>query len=627
MRLTWVSVLLLILASGMLLSASQGDCSFLQNPDEFLINTARMQKARSDLTVQVAAYASSFQPLANAATVDATTIKHKNFIDDYIFNRMAGAGIQSAPLHRIRSSSVAPRWIYRPIPSATDVDTFVNDTNTSKRDLKVDALIGSPEFVDRWTMFFGDLFKNNAQSSQVNRDFGGRDAFYQYIKDSITANKPYDQIARELIGATGDSFVQGEANWPVGNTISMGPAQDTYDGQSVNLSSMFLGINVADCLLCHDGARHLDTVNLWGSKETRQNMWGLSAYFARARMQRQVVATTPQTIAKYIVTEAAAGEYQLNTTTGNRVSRQPVNGVSVIAPKNPFPSSSGTSGGVLTGESRRQSIARQITGDIQFSRAAVNYVWEKFMVQAFVSPSNTFDLARLDPSNPPADPWTIQPTNPDLLNALAQWFQQNHYDLRALMGLIAKSNAYQLSAAYPGTWNVNYVPYYARRYVRRLDAEEIHDAITQATGIIPSYTLNRSSLPAVQWAMQFPDTKEPLSNNAVVQFLNSFGRGDRDTNPRRSDGSVLQGLNLMNNAFVSTRIHQANQGSRVQTLLSQNADVPTIIRQLFMNTLSRPPSSDEVALLTPMFQQQGTRAAAENLQWVLLNKMDFIFNY
>jgi hypothetical protein len=84
---------------------------------------------------------------------------------------------------------------------------------------------------------------------------------------------------------------------------------------------------------------------------------------------------------------------------------------------------------------------------------------------------------------------------------------------------------------------------------------------------------------------------------------------------------------MMNNNFISTRIHNANTGSRVQSLISQNADVPTIINQLFLNTLSRPPSSNEVALLTPMFQQQGTRAAAENLQWVLLNKMDFIFNY
>jgi len=62
-------------------------------------------------------------------------------------------------------------------------------------------------------------------------------------------------------------------------------------------------------------------------------------------------------------------------------------------------------------------------------------------------------------------------------------------------------------------------------------------------------------------------------------------------------------------------------------LLSQNSDAQTIIRQLFLNTLSRPPSGGELGLFTPMFQQQGNRVAAESLQWVLLNKMDFLFNY
>ena len=58
----------------------------------------------------------------------------------------------------------------------------------------------------------------------------------------------------------------------------------------------------------------------------------------------------------------------------------------------------------------------------------------------------------------------------------------NNYDLRYLIGLIAKSSAYQLSSKYPGEWKLEYVPYYARKYARRLDAEEIHDAIVKATG-------------------------------------------------------------------------------------------------------------------------------------------------
>ena len=96
---------------------------------------------------------------------------------------------------------------------------------------------------------------------------------------------------------------------------------------------------------------------------------------------------------------------------------------------------------------------------------------------------------------------------------------------------------------YPGTWNVSYVPYYARRYVRRLDAEEVHDAIT-SHGYPANYTL-QGPLPPVRWAMQFPGTEEPRSDSTVAAFLNAFGRGDRDTNLRRSDGSILQSLDML----------------------------------------------------------------------------------
>src|SRR5881392_3994661 len=366
MRLTWFTLPVLILASGLLLAAANKDCSFLKDPGQFTSDVQRSRKDRSDLTGKVAMYVSSAllgdQHQPTVRTLAAAAIPRKNFIDDAVFGRMAAAGIQSAPIASdVEFLRRVTLDLTGRIPTGAEVVAFVFDTNPSKRDAKIDALIGSSEFIDKWTMFFGDLYRVNAQSSSVNRDFYGRDAFYLYLKDSITANKPYDQMARELITATGDSFEQGEVNWAVGNTVAMGPAQDTYDGQAVNVASMFLGINTVDCLLCHDGARHLDQVNLWGSTQTRRNMWGLSAYFARVRMQRQVVATMPRQIAKYIVTEAAGGEYQLNTTSGNRTARRPIEGVGVVPPQNPFTTAANpfaAGSGIEPGETRRQALAR-----------------------------------------------------------------------------------------------------------------------------------------------------------------------------------------------------------------------------------------------------------------------------
>jgi hypothetical protein len=601
---------------------TDANCTFLQDPRPYREDREVRNVRRSEIGRAVRWTVSTDG--TSTGTTHPNSIARKNFVDDEIFTRMASANIRSAPLSgdaeflRRVTLDLTGR-----IPSATDVTSFLANTSSTKRDTIIDTLIASPEFTDKWTMFFGDLFQNNVTSAQVTRGVRGRDALYQYLKLAISQNTPYDAIARALITGTGSSYAVGQANWVVGNTVSMGPVQDTYDGAAVDVANMFMGINAVDCVLCHDGARHLDQVNVWGTAQTRQNMWGLAAYFSRTTMARN----TPEAGAT-TVSDNTTGVYRLNTNNGNRVPRQPIGTTTTILPRYPFGTSANPGSGIQAGENYRQAIARQLTADLQFSRAAVNYIWEKLMGEAFVTPSNGFDPARVDPNNPPALPWTLQPTNPRLLDVMARDFQNNRYDLRRLIGTIVKSSAYQLSSTYNGEWHPSYVPYYARKYVRRLDAEEIHDAIVKATGIAPSYTFNTpSTLPAVQWAMQLPDTREPTTNNAVATFLNAFGRGDRDVNPRRFDGSVLQGLTLMNNNFVLQRIHNANAGSRVRTLLQTNSDPATIIRELYLHTLSRPATDAEVNSLVPSYQQLTTQAATEDLQWVLLNRLQFLFNY
>jgi hypothetical protein len=603
---------------------TDANCSFLQDPRPYREDREVRNARRSAEIGRVIRWTVSVDGTSTGIT-DPNNIPRRNFVDDEIFTRMASANIRSAPLASdaefLRRATLD---LTGRIPSSTDVTNFLADTSTSKRDTLVDTLIATPEFTDKWTMFFGDLFQNNITSAQVTRGVRGRDALYLYLRQAISQNTPYDAIARTLMTGTGSSFAVGPANWVVGNTVSMGPLQDTYDGAAVDVSNMFMGINAVDCILCHDGARHLDQVNVWGTAQTRQNLWGLAAYFSRTTMTRN----TPEAGAT-TVSDNTTGVYRLNTNNGNRSPRLAIGATTTITPRYPFGTSGNPGSGIQSGENYRQAIARQITGDLQFSRAAVNYIWERLMGEAFVTPSNGFDLARLDPNNPPAAPWTLQPTNARLLDVMARDFQNNGYNLRRLIGTIVKSSAYQLSSTYNGEWEPSYVPYYARKYVRRLDAEEIHDAIVKATGIMPTpYTLGGgSTLPAVQWAMQLPDTREPTSNNAVLQFLNAFGRGDRDVNPRRFDGSVLQGLTLMNNNFVLQKVHNANTGSRVRTLLATNTDPATIIRQLYLHTLSRPATDAEVNALVATYQQLGNTSATEDLQWVLLNRLQFLFNY
>jgi Protein of unknown function (DUF1549)/Protein of unknown function (DUF1553) len=607
---------------------TQHDCNYLQDPEKTGEAMAAHRELISRHTEQLTLAREAGEARAEAALVPPRDIPRKNFIDNILFDRMARDNVMSAAICS-DEEFIRRAWLDLTgrIPAAADVTNFVKDTGAGKRDALVDQLIGTPEFVDKWAMFFGDLFKNNARSVNVQRYSGARDAFHTYIKNSIAANKSYAQMATEMITANGDNFVDGQVNHIIGGIVPMGPQQDTMDGTAVNTASMFLGINAIDCLLCHDGAGHLDQVNLWGAQRTRAEAWGLSAFFARTRRQRQVLSQQPNYF-KYVVSENANGEYQLNTNFGNRQTRAPIDGKNTVEPRYLF-----GGGGLNTGENRRQALARHITTDIQFSRAAVNYIWEKLMVEALVSPSNAFDPARLDPAGTLPDGWTLQPANAELLAALAQDFKAGGHNIRATIGTIVKSSAYQLSSQYPGEWSLALVPYYARKFARRLDAEEVHDAVLKASGIGVTYQL-RDTLGAntfaVNWAMQLPDTLEPRGNANALQFLNTFVRGDRDVKPRSQEPSIQQSLQLMNNSLVMTRIHQNNAGSNVARLLADASLTPQqIVTQLYLNTLARNPAQAELDKLLPLFETgaMGRRGATEAIQWALFNKMDFIFNY
>ena len=124
---------------------------------------------------------------------------------------------------------------------------------------------------------------------------------------------------------------------------------------------------------------------------------------------------------------------------------------------------------------------------------------------AIVEPANQFDRARLDPDNP-ARALTLQPSNARLLNGLAEDFVKSKFDLKALMRSIVNSQAYQLSSRYdPAKWDVAWEPLYARKLVRRLWAEEVHDAVAQSSTIGATYKI--ANFGTANWAMQFPEPR------------------------------------------------------------------------------------------------------------------------
>jgi len=506
------------------------------------------------------------------------------------------------------------------IPTAARVQAFVADGDPNKRTKLIDELLASPEWVDKWTMYFGDLLKNTVRTTQVVRYADGRNAFYKWIRESMEQNKAYDRIATELLTAQGaDSYQQGNLNWIVGGFVTGGPVQDLWDQMAVNTSETFLGVGHLNCVMCHDGRRHLDTLTLWGKSATRYQGYQMAAFFAKTELRRNRVNPANGTPYYWTVEDNGRyrADYNLNTTTGNRPARTAVGTVRVVAPEYPFNGNK-----PRTGENYRVALAREVTGDFQFARAAVNYLWKEFMTKAFVEPVNQFDPARLDPDNPPEAPWTLQPNQPRLLNALAQHFIDNKYDLKALMRTIVTSDVYQLSSRYSGEWSPSYENMYARHIPRRMWAEEIHDSILLSTNMPQTY--NVAGLGTVNWAMQLPD----VVNVGLSQWLDTFYRGNRDTEDRRAEGSTLQALNMMNDSFVMNR---TRAGGATSTGLLRRAITNTtdeqLVSMLYINVLSRYPTEEEKQTAYAALKDGNRQQRAEDLLWALLNKVDFFFNY
>lgn len=134
---------------------SGSNCSFTSNPDEFLLRELRVRKELAGRVKQldsVARRTSAALPL----TLPAAGIPQRNFIDNIIFNKLTAARVPSAAL------STDEEFLRRitldltgRIPSSSDIRAFAADSSPAKRDLLIEQLLNSQEFVDKWTMWDG----------------------------------------------------------------------------------------------------------------------------------------------------------------------------------------------------------------------------------------------------------------------------------------------------------------------------------------------------------------------------------------------------------------------------------------------------------------------------------------
>ena len=235
----------------------------------------------------------------------------------------------------------------------------------------------------------------------------------------------------------------------------------------------------------------------------------------------------------------------------------------------------------------------------------MNRVWANFFGVGLVEAVD--DMRKTNPA-----------TNEKLLAAAAKFLADKKFDLKALMRAILESETYQRSSV-ASPQNAADTRFYSRYYPRRMMAEVLLDALSQATGAATKF----KSYPEGWRALQLPDS------NVDSYFLKAFGRPEREKTcecERTDEPSVTQVLHISNGDTLNQKL--TAKGNRIEKLLKEKPEA--IIEEAYLNALARYPTDPEKEAFLKEFKaakDSELRPLIEDTFWAILSSKEFLFNH
>jgi len=503
-----------------------------------------------------------------------------NFIDTHVFAKLKELRIEPSDLctdeEFIRRVFLDSCGI---LPTADEVRTFTADPDRHKRSKLVETMLSRPEFNDFWALQLGDLFQNRKERDHDVRGVKSVRQFHEWLRKQVAENRPWDEIARGVLTATGESSTNPAVGYFI---VTVGEQrQGEMSEAPESVAQAFLGTRIG-CARCHNHPLE---------RFTQDDFYHFAAYFSRIKLDRK---------------EAKMGATFLKV--GHPEQNQNKNPVGVNQPRTgtfmkPQPLDRSTQD-VNPTDDPRVMLAKWITdpNNEYFSGAMVNRIWRHYMGVGLVEPVD--DLRATNP-----------PTNPEAWRALSREFIEKKMDLRALMLAILNSRSYQLSSA---TRQGNEMDnrFYSHYYARRLPAEVMLDAICETTGVPERF----EGYPLGVRAVQVPDP------TAASYFLRTFGRSERVTAcacERGGDVSLPQVLHLIGGE--ATAKVQNGDGWLAKRLKDEKDDYK-LLEELFLRTLSRKPTSVEQVKVKELLKDTPRDELFRDLFWAILNSKEFLFN-
>lgn len=483
---------------------------------------------------------------------------------------------------------------------------------SGKRSALVDGLVGSDAFARHWTNYWDDLLMAQGRSQLVDRG-----AFRQWLHREMADGTRYDQLVRKLITATGVNSTGGRRNMMMAYEPT---AAATEPAEGVNgavnwvlrgarspqdlagsASRVFLGVQI-QCAECHDHPTE---------KWTQDDFRGFTSAFMRA---------DGVPIDKGRVMGIRRVDLVDNASMNRRLRRRMRR--TGYGEQQPI----GLDGTSLESDNPRLALADWMTAPDNpwFARAIVNRMWGYFNGGGFIDP---VDDIRAD----------SEVVAPAVLAALTRDFVDNGYDLRRLMRVIVSTSAYQRSSLPPGATAASL---WSAFELRPMNDAQLLDSLVTASGIEPVLEeIAGERLPRIKARMR-------------KQFRFTFDV-DEDSDDDAFTGTISQALMQMNGMLASAGC-SALDGSTLGDAARAGGGDGATIETLYLATLSRQPTSEELAFWTQYVDEAATAetkvrrprgggpvgrvyrrkrladlgprdVAYEDVLWALLNSSEFFF--
>lgn len=457
------------------------------------------------------------------------------------------------------------------IPTVGETRAYLADADPAKHEKLVDRLIGNADAGrppnPRHATHMANRWRETMLNVTDNRLVAARSAtFENWLRQRFVENTPYDQLARELLTATGNVNQTGPVLYYT--SLEMKPEK-----LAASTARIFLGLQI-ECAQCHD-----HPFDVWRQRD----FWGYAAFFARL----QQASSPQQQRFLFQVSDVAEGDVVLPDTE------------EVVPPR--FPGTSEPLG--EEPENRRAGLAEWVTApeNPYFARAAVNRMWATLFGYGLVDPVDDFGS-----HNPPS--------HPAVLDLLARDFVEHGYDVQRTLRILANTRTYALSSE-PTDAEID-PRLFASMPVKSLTGEQVYDTLQRATlnrgttmvngrVVAPQFNRQRTAFLA---KFQAPSQSATEFEGGIPQALTMM------------NGDVVAELTDATNGELVTAVSESpflDDGAGIEVLF-----LATLVR--FPESHER---ERFVAHLERASTPEERRAAFSDVLWALLNSTEFLLNH